>query len=152
MFKSEKVRVGDTKKGKAIFATQEINKDELIFGFGGEILNVADKYSIQIDDNKHLSGSGDINDLLNHSCNPTGYFDFDTLDFKAINDIEEGGEVTFNYLTSEWEMAVPFDCKCESSNCFEIIKGFKFCTPDQKKGMEEFLSPFIKKKLFTESS
>jgi len=51
--------------------------------------------------------------------------------FRALRDIAPGEEVTFNYLTTESEMAAPFNCICGSANCFEFIQGRNFLTREQ---------------------
>lgn len=49
----------------------------------------------------------------------------------ALRDIAPGEEITFNYLTTESGMAVPFNCICGSSNCFGFIQGRNFLTRSQ---------------------
>ena len=46
--------------------------------------------------------------------------------FRALRDIAPGEEISFNYLTTESEMAEPFNCACGSANCFEFIQGRNF--------------------------
>lgn len=53
------------------------------------------------------------------------------LTFRALRDIAAGNEITFNYLTTESEMAVPFNCSCGSTNCFGLIQGRSFLTGAQ---------------------
>ncbi|MFO7711466.1 MAG: SET domain-containing protein-lysine N-methyltransferase [Candidatus Woesearchaeota archaeon] len=76
---------------------------------------------------------------------PNGYIDFDDLAYRAKRPIRKGEELTFNYLTTEWDLAEKFNCDCGSNNCYEEIKGFKYLTLNQKKELEP--SPFLKKKL-----
>ena len=150
MFISEKVEVRETEKGKAIFANDKIKKEELIFSMEGKIINKADKYSIQIEENKHLSGQGNIHDYLNHSCIPNAYFDFNSLHFRTLRDIKKNEEITFHYLTTEWKMSYTFKCECGSKKCLHFVKGFKYLTLEQKKELETLLSPYLKKKLYEE--
>lgn len=152
MYISGKVEVRENKKGKAIFAKENIFKEELVFAFQGKILGRPDKYSIQIDEHKHLSSLGNINDNLNHSCEPNGYIDFENLNFKALKNINKNEEITFNYLTTEWDISNKFECKCGSENCIHEIKGFKYLNLEQKKKLEPLLSPYLKKKLYNEMS
>lgn len=66
---------------------------------------------------------------LNHNCDPNGYINADELTFRALTDIAAGAEITFNYLTTESELAAPFTCTCGSTNCFGLIQGRDFLTP-----------------------
>ena len=55
------------------------------------------------------------------------------LIFKAKEKIEPGEKLTFNYLTTEWELSNKFKCECNSKNCYGKIKGFKHLSNTQKK-------------------
>lgn len=145
ILKKVEIKKGLDKLG--VFAKELIKKGETIFIFEGKILSHIDKFSIQLDENKHLSGSGDIDDNLNHSCDPNGYLDFNTLEFKALKDIPINEEITMNYLTTEYELSNPFQCKCKSKNCLGTIKGFKYLNDSEKKQIVKLLSPYLRTKL-----
>ena len=91
-----------------------------------------------------------IENFLNHSCEPNGYINFEDLTFRALRNIKKGEELTFNYLTTEWDMANKFDCKCDSKDCFGYIGGFKYLPLKEKTKLLPFLSPFLKNKLILE--
>jgi len=144
---SQKLEVRKTEKGKSLFAKENIRKNEILIKFKGKVLYKPTKTSLQIDENKHLEGPGEIDDFINHSCNPNGYINFKDISFRALRDIKKGEEVTFNYNTTEWDMKVPFKCKCGSKDCLHKIRGFKYLTLEQKKKLRHLLSPFLKRKL-----
>jgi hypothetical protein len=149
MYVSDKIEVRDTKKGKSIFAIDEIAKDEIIFEFEKNFLEYPTKTSMQIDEGVHQECTNPeaVENFLNHSCEPNGYIDFQNLSFRALRQIKKGEEVTFNYLTTEWDLANKFDCKCGSKKCYGKIKGFRYLTRKQQKELEPLLSPFLRKKL-----
>ena len=147
MFISKKLEVRKTIKGKSLFAREDAEKDKILIKFEGQVLHYPKKSTLQIDENKHLEREGTIDNYLNHSCKPNGYVNFDDLTFRTLRKIKKGEEVTFNYLTTEWDMAYKFQCQCNSENCLKHIKGFKYLTPKQKKKLEPLLSPFLKRKL-----
>ena len=98
------------------------------------------KYTIQLGHRRHLNfptirRSNDELDYcwqyLNHSCEPNGYMNIEELTVRALKDIAPGEEITFNYLATESEMAVPFNCICGSANCFGFIQGRNFLTRSQ---------------------
>lgn len=71
--------------------------------------------------------------FLNHSCDPTAFFDAETLSLHAIRDIPAGEEITFFYPSTEWEMDRPFVCTCCSGNCVGTIRGAKYLTGEMLK-------------------
>lgn len=148
MYVSNKIEVRDTKKGKSIFAIDEIVKNEIIFEFEKKFLKHFTKTSMQIEETKHQESTNPeaVENFLNHSCEPNGYIDFQGLIYRALRPIKKGEELTFNYLTTEWELVNKFYCECGSQNCYGQIKGFKYLTLEQQKELEPLLSPFLKKK------
>ena len=89
-------------------------------------------------------------DFINHSCSPNTKLDVVKRWFVAIKDISKNEEITFNYLTTEWDMkrwGTDFKCICGSRNCFGHIKGFKYLTRLEKLKLKPFLSPLLLKKI-----
>lgn len=149
MYISNKVEVRKTQKGKSLFALDNILKDEVIFEFEKTFLDHPTKTSMQIDENVHQESEdpNSIENFLNHSCEPTGYIDFKDLTCKAYRNIRKGEELTYNYLTTEWDFANKFKCECGSKKCYRELKGFKYLSIAQKEELKDFLSPYLRKKL-----
>ena len=143
---SNKINVKQTNKGKAMFAIEDLEKNEIIVKIKGNIINHSTNTSLQIDNSKHIEHSLKEDSFANHSCNPNGYINFNDLAFRSLKDIKKGEEITFNYLTTELNMNNPFECLCKNKNCFNHIKGFKYLSLKQKRSINH-LSPFLKKKL-----
>ncbi|HEV7745594.1 MAG TPA: SET domain-containing protein [Pyrinomonadaceae bacterium] len=125
---------------KGVFAKETIRRDSVIFRLKGTISKTPTKYTIQLGNKQHLSfpairkANDDIDycwQYLNHCCAPNGYMNTTERTFRALRDIAAGDEITFNYLTTESEMAVPFNCICGSPDCFGLIQGRNFLTPAQ---------------------
>lgn len=134
------VRNNDGYKG--VFAKEAIRQDSVIFYLKGSISTLPTRYTIQLGRNRHLNfppirrTNDDLDycwQYLNHSCGPNGYMNTAELTVRAMRDIAPGEEITFNYLTTESRMAVPFECICGSANCFGFIQGRDFLTPAQAK-------------------
>ena len=87
-------------------------------------------YTIQISENKHLNDEGRIR-YMNHSCNPNAIIDAELMCAIVIRPIEKGEEITFFYPSTEWDMSVPFSCKCEYENCVKVIQGAKYLTEEE---------------------
>ena len=137
------VEVRNNEGFKGVFAKAAISQDSIIFRLKGTISKVPTKYTIQVGAREHLSfpairkANDDIDycwQYLNHCCEPNGYMNTTELTFRALRDIAAGEEITFNYLTTESEMAVPFNCICGSQNCFGLIQGRNFLTQMQLNG------------------
>jgi hypothetical protein len=147
MFISAKIELRETVKGKSVFAKVPIFTDEVIFIFEQSFTDQPDQYSIQIDQHKHLKSLRKINDFINHSCLPNCYIDFAQLHFKSLKPITQDEEITFNYLTTEWQLTFPFTCQCGNINCLNQIQGFKYLNLAQRQQLQPFLSPYLKQKI-----
>jgi len=80
--------------------------------------------TIQVDEDTHIDGLGALA-YLNHSCAPNTVVDTEHLEVRALRDITAGEELTFFYLSTEWEMDRPFACLCGAPGCIGQIAGAK---------------------------
>lgn len=119
-----------------VFASQNINKSNIILQIKGMLVNVPSLYSIQIGTQSHLEPFADSENewkFLNHSCEPNALFNPDKLIIIALRDIKAGEEICFNYHTTEYEISSPFLCKCSSKKCYGRIKGFNYLSEEEQK-------------------
>jgi SET domain-containing protein len=144
------VEVRENERYKGVFATEDIRSGSVIFHLRGTVSTRPTKYTIQLGEERHLEcppirKASDKLDYcwkyLNHSCAPNGYINAAELIFLALRDIAMGEEITFNYLTTESELAAPFRCICGSANCFGFIRGRNFLTPDQAESLALAFGP-----------
>ena len=158
MYIPKRVRLVKLKeKGKSLFANQDFKKGEVIFKFKGEIKSYKElipeesEYALQIDDDKFIdSRYYVVSDYINHSCDANLRVDLKNLSFVALRNIKKKEEITYNYLTTEYDLArdnLDFECKCNSKDCLGRIKGFKFLTKLQKLKLKPSLAPFLKKRI-----
>ena len=121
--------------GKGVFAKGKIDAGELILQFKGPLLH-ADKlprpysaekdYYLQIGPEIFLGPSHDLDDYVNHSCDPnSGVIIYSgVICLIAIIPISPGREITFDYSTTMdnfwWEMS----CACGSSKCRHKVQNF----------------------------
>ena len=107
--------------------------------FVGELLHEADlvdpDHSIEIGPDLFLGPSGELDDFVNHSCDPNcGLRMIDgELTLFAISEIPTGAELTFDYATcvspaDEWRM----DCACGTPRCRGSIGPYAIL-PDSEK-------------------
>ena len=91
-------------KGKALFASKDYSKDEIIYVLDGPIRNIADRYSIEIGVDLHITDKFGV--YMNHSFQPSTKIVGKNV--IAVKDIKSGDELHFNYNDSETTMAYPF--------------------------------------------
>ena len=152
------IELRDNGRFKGVFAKRIIRADSIVLYLKGNVSTHPTKYTIQLDNQRHLNlpANGKTDDdlnycwqYLNHSCEPNGYINTAEFTLRALRDITPGKEITFNYLTTESELAVPFNCRCGSPNCFGFIQGRNFLTRSQSKILslvvaeENVITPFI---------
>ncbi|RNF11483.1 methyltransferase [Trypanosoma rangeli] len=114
--------------GEATYAADFIPKGSRVFHMRGLVIPFPTIYTVYLGDDRHLLFAFGAQ-CLAHSCEPNTRLFVDAANGMAtcvaIRDIEPEEIVSFNYLTSEWDMASPFKCCCGSASCFGMIKGFR---------------------------
>lgn len=141
------------RKGLSLFANKKFKKGDKIINLKGKLVNAVNSTpeAVQMSDNKFIDTRYLVpEDFINHSCSPNTKLDIEKRWFIAIKDISKNEEVTFNYLTTEWDMkkwGTDFTCICGSKNCFGHIKGFKYLSRAEKLKLESLLSPLLLKKI-----
>ena len=133
--------------GLGVFAAREFSPDEEIFVFDAVFVTSPDKYTIQVDEAKHLQTGTHIGLLLSHSCAPNARFCGEQLGLFAIAPIQTGEELTFDYLCTEWDMAVPFECRCGAEPCHGTISGFRHLSPPEQRSLAPHALPHLRKRI-----
>lgn len=140
-------------KKLSLFANKDFKKGDKIIFLKGWLVSasVSTPEAVQITNKKFIDTKYLVpEDFINHSCSPNTKLDIVKRWFIAIKDISKNEEVTFNYLTTEWDMkkcGADFHCVCGSKNCFGHIKGFRYLTRVQKLKLKPLLSPFLLNKI-----
>lgn len=123
-FKNIKVKRGLS--GLGLFAGENIKKGEMIVEYIGEILNkeeadkkITSQYLFEINRNKTIDGTPRWNTAryINHSCGNHGNAESDVkkgrVFIKAIKNIKEGEEITYDYGEEFFEEHIkPYGCRC----------------------------------------
>ena len=123
-----------------------------LFAITGRETSIPTRYSLQVGPSLHLDQdcARDESDLvkryfwryLDHHCDPSTVI----RDRKvvAIRDIAEGEGVTFDYNTTEYEMAEPFQCHCESARCVGMVRGARHLTRAQRSRLARWLPDYLR--------
>jgi hypothetical protein len=138
-----------------LVATDTVATGTTLFFMEGIITEVPSRYSVQIDRALHLDVPGShppegIDDryswrFLNHSCEPNCVIRGREL--IAVKTIEPDQEITFNYNTTEYDIAETFDCYCGSANCVGRISGFRFLPRAERERLRPWLAEHLRSML-----
>ncbi|WP_420135480.1 SET domain-containing protein [Rhodopseudomonas sp.] len=122
-------RIGRSKTGLGLFATQPIKKGSKIIRYFGPMLDcnkkkddaVENKYLFQISKRWTVDGSvrKNVARYINHSCKPNAESDVSVkkrkIFIRAIKNIEPGEEINYDYGTEYFkEYLKPIGCKCDA--------------------------------------
>lgn len=126
---SKPYRVGRSKTGLGLFATQPIKKGTKIIRYVGPMLDckkpkddaIENKYLFQITKRWTVDGSvrKNIARYINHACKPNAESDVNTrklkITIRAVKNIAPGEEINYDYGTEYFkEYLKPIGCKCDA--------------------------------------
>ncbi|MEO6219401.1 MAG: SET domain-containing protein-lysine N-methyltransferase [Ginsengibacter sp.] len=112
---------------KSLHASVSYKKANVFATFEAmETLRSPNKYTVQVNDDRHIILLPEFLQYINHSCNPNIFFDTAKKELSSLQEIAAGDELTFFYPSTEWAMAEPFQCFCGANNCLHEIQGASF--------------------------
>jgi SET domain-containing protein len=121
-------RVGRSKTGLGLFATDFIPKGTLIVEYRGRRMRNADadkladrgaKYLYEINNRWTIDGSNrrNVARYANHSCRPNAESDVTRerkVVIRSIKKIQPGDEITYDYGSDYFDLIIkPLGCKCD---------------------------------------
>ncbi len=117
--------------GRGVFTETQIPRGELLLNYHGPLLRyhqtTPQTLALQIGPDLYLGESGDLDDFVNHSCQPNAGLRIDGMKVKliAIRDIAAGEEIFFDYSTTMDEDDFEMPCRCATPACRGMIRDFK---------------------------
>lgn len=150
---TDAVRVESSNGIAGVFAARRHSPSDSVLPLRGRSTAQQSRYTIQVGIDRHIDPhryvKGAATDpapwkYLNHSCDPNLEANFSTMHFMARREIAAGEELSFNYLTTEWDMASPFECICAAPGCFCTIRGFKYLSPEDQIRLLSSSAPHIR--------
>ncbi len=84
-------------------------------------------YYLQIGPDTFLGPSGEVDDFINHSCDPNTGLVVETdigAGLVALRPIAAGDTVCFDYSTSMLNAPCTMACACGSANCRGVVEDF----------------------------
>jgi hypothetical protein len=144
-------RIITTPIGYCLVAAAPFGVGDTIINITGVQTSVKDRYSIQITVDTHLmpfdadsvEAQGELCPWMftNHSCNPNVVIR--DQKFVALRSIEPDEPITFDYETTEWEMAEPFQCACGVASCRSEIRGYKHLDRSERERLSEQTASYL---------
>ncbi len=149
---SELVGVLVTGNGRRLVAIRAIAQGARVLAITGRETHVPTRYSLQVGPALHLDQdcAHDEFDVvrryfwryMDHHCDPTTVIrDREVI---ALRDLAEGDGVTFNYNTTESDMAEPFRCQCGSVHCVGEVRGARHLTRAQRAQVARWLPAYLR--------
>lgn len=139
----------------SVLAAVPIRTGELVFRIEGALVEVPSRFSVQVDEAGHVdltNGASEAEIILwhpwrfmNHSCEPS--VRIVGREVRALRPILPGDEITFDYDTTEFEMAEPFSCRCGTSACRGWVGGFVHLDPSHRDRLRRLLAPYLLRKI-----
>ncbi len=141
-----------TQEDRRLVAVAPIAAGQVLFTISGRETPVPTRYSLQVGADLHLDQdcARNVDDVvqhyfwryMNHSCDPSTVIrDRQVI---ALRDIAPGDGVTFDYNTTEYDMAEPFACHCGSARCVGMVRGARHLSPERRMRVAEQLSPWVR--------
>lgn len=124
-----------------VVATVDVAAGNVVMTIDGRTVAQPTRYTVQIGEGEHVDaealpgsdGGYPVWRFLNHACEPNTRLV--GRDLVAIADLRAGDQVTFDYDSTEWDMAAPFACACGAPTCRGLVRGFRHLTPAQRERM-----------------
>lgn len=137
---------------RRLVAVMPIAAGTVLFRIEGFETRTPTKYSLQVGRDLHLDqrGARDATDrvrrfywrYMNHGCEPsTRIVDRAVI---AICDMAQLDAVTFDYNTTEYDLADPFRCSCGARSCVGVVRGARHLTPEQRARVADVLPDYLK--------
>jgi hypothetical protein len=134
------VAVVRTNQEYRLVLTGHVCSGTRLFAVEGEVTRVPTMYSVQIGRDLHIDmPDGFLAEAVldrffwrftNHSCEPNALLR--DREMVALTCIEPWQQITFNYNTTEYDMAQPFACRCGSRSCAGEIRGYRWLSAAEK--------------------
>lgn len=133
---------------RCLRAGTRFEKGDVILVLEGLLSDVPSRYSVQVGAELHVQPAPGIPEdsvraawrYLNHSCRPNGAFRGPVL--SAIEAIEPGDEITFDYNTTEGSMAEPFVCRCGHCNG-RTIAGYAALAKGERQRIKGWVAAYL---------
>ena len=138
-----RTEIKQTEFGEALFTVDAVPAGTVILSFDLDPVHVhpsPTRFSVQVDKDKHLDTPGALFQWLQHQEEPSLRADTgEKLNFIAVRDMEAGELLSFNYNTTEYDMASPFECWETGS----IVRGYAHLSAAERAAIAKYAAPHV---------
>lgn len=134
-----------------LVANRPIAEGELLFTVEGELTTTPTRYTVQVGRETHVDVPAEYDfeaildrfywRFMNHSCDPTVFVRGRAV--ISLKPVEFGQDITFNYNTTEFDMAEPFACRCGSDRCTGSVQGFRHLSGEERRRLRPWLAAHL---------
>ncbi|MCB9878786.1 MAG: hypothetical protein H6835_14420 [Planctomycetes bacterium] len=145
------VRVDRRHDQLGVFTTRGFAVGEEILTVNGRAVDGPSRYSIQVGPGVHVEPGDEPGgsphatrfpwQFLNHACAPTAMLLGRRLLARVA--LVAGDEVTFDYDSTEWDMAAPFACGCGQPCCRRRIAGYRHLSREARDALAPLVAPHL---------
>lgn len=131
-----------------VLAAMQHERGATLLRLDGVAVAEPSRFTLQVGVDEHLApDTAGVRDkpawpFLNHSCAPNAAIQGREL--IALREIRALEEVTFDYNTTEFELATPFACACDAARCCGEVRGFRFLSLEEQQERAPYLSPHLR--------
>jgi len=109
---------------KALHAGVAFEPGDILVNFGiAAIRCEPTRYTIQCGVSEHWLVLPEFIQFINNSCDPNVILHTRDMQVRAVRRIGPGDEIVYFYPSTEWSLAEPFRCRCQSPQCLTRIAG-----------------------------
>jgi uncharacterized protein len=136
--------------GNGVYALSYIPMGTLVTVCGGTVFSTREvppiHHVMQIDEDRWLWSDGSqLDDYINHSCEPNVGFTTGRPELVSLRSIAVGEEICWDYSTSLIEEGWNLDCRCGSKRCRGTILPFFSLAPADQARLLPFSLNFIRR-------
>ena len=134
-----------------LVANRPVLEGELLFTIDGELTATPNRYTVQIGRDAHVDVPAEYDfeaildrfywRFMNHSCDPTVFIRGRAV--ISLKPVSFGQDITFNYNTTEFDMAEPFACRCGSDRCTGRVQGFRHLAGAERRRLRPWLASHL---------
>lgn len=134
-----------------LVANRQVAAGERLFDIEGELSATPTRYTVQIGRDVHVDVPGEYEfeaildrfywRFMNHSCDPTVFIRGRSV--ISLKLVDFGQDITFNYNTTEFDMAEPFACRCGSVRCTGRVQGFRHLADAERERLQPWLADHL---------
>ena len=134
------------KKGMGVFAMRQFCRGEVVVqGVIERELSGNTDHATQVARDRYVLHAG-LNPIVNHSCDPNCGIRVNETgghDIVAMQTIEPGEEITYDYAMRNYEIKYIPECFCGKALCRGAVTGWRDLPPETREKYTGFVAPYL---------